>query len=92
MPVKSFSDIVNQLQHTKIDILKMDIEGTEYEVLPGILKSGIEIGQILVEFHHRIVKNGKYLTQQAIKLLKDHNYEIFAVSESSDEVSFIKKG
>src|SRR5690606_4182302 len=51
--LKSFSDIVSDLGHTHIDVLKMDIEGSEYAVIEGILRSGIPIQQILVETHER---------------------------------------
>lgn len=31
--MKTFSDITTELGHTHIDVLKMDIEGAEYDVL-----------------------------------------------------------
>ena len=37
VPMRSFADIVQELGHTRIDVLKMDIEGAEYEVLESIL-------------------------------------------------------
>jgi FkbM family methyltransferase len=89
--MKSFKDIVSEFNHSKIDIVKMDIEGSEYEILPYLLTSDIEIGQILIEFHHRMLKHGKALTINAIKQLNDSGYEVFAVSESLEEISFIKK-
>lgn len=88
--LKSMQEIISLLQHQRIDVLKMDIEGAEYEVIPGILNSGIEINQILIEFHHRMISHGKMLTKNAISMLKKYNYGIFGVSENGDEVSFIK--
>lgn len=88
--VRSFSDITRELGHTMIEIVKLDIEGAEYQVVPSILEAGVEVNQILIEFHHRMVKNGKELTEQTIHLLKKHGYEIFAVSGTSEEVSFIR--
>lgn len=35
----------------RIDILKMDIEGAEYDVGDGALKDGIRIDQLCVEIH-----------------------------------------
>lgn len=89
--MKSFDDIVAEHNHSKVDVLKMDIEGSEYKLLPYILNSKIEIGQILIEFHHRMIEGGGELTTNAIKLLNDSGYEIFAVSESAEEISFLKK-
>lgn len=89
--MKSFADIIKDLGHTKIDILKMDIEGAEYDVIPEILKMDVVIDQILLEFHHRMVSNGKSLTLNAIDILKKSGYEIFGISDTYEEVSFIRK-
>ena len=43
-------------KHKKIAFLKMDIEGSEYDVLENIVKSNLFIGQILIEFHDRFLK------------------------------------
>ena len=32
-------------------MLKLDIEGSEFDVVPNLVKSGIEIGQLLIEVH-----------------------------------------
>ena len=32
-------------------VLKLDIEGSEFDVVPNLVKSGIEIGQLLIEVH-----------------------------------------
>ena len=55
VPVKSLIDIVTELGHAKIDILKMDIEGAEFDVIDSIINSTLEVKQILVEFHYRFV-------------------------------------
>lgn len=89
--MKSFKDIINDLKHERIDVLKMDIEGAEYEILESILESSIPINQILIEFHDRLFANGKLKTIEAIKKLNDYGYEIFGISDSFEEVSFINK-
>lgn len=89
--MKSIEDITNELGHKHIDVLKMDIEGAEYDVIEDILNTKISITQILVEFHDRFFENGILKTQQTIKLLKSNGYEIFAISDSFEEISFIKK-
>ena len=47
--------------------------------------------RLLIEFHDRFVENGRIKTQQTIKKLNAHGYEIFAISDSFEEISFIKK-
>lgn len=76
--------------HSHIDVLKLDIEGAEYEVIEEILKSNVSIDQILVEFHHRFLIHGKRRTLQLLKLLNQNNYKVFGVSEQNSEVSLVR--
>jgi FkbM family methyltransferase len=76
-------------QHKIIDVLKMDIEGSEYVILDSILNSGIFIGQICIEFHDRFYKNDDLESKDAIKKLKNAGYLIFGVSKSFEEISLI---
>jgi FkbM family methyltransferase len=41
--------------HTHIDLLKLDIEGSEYEVINDLLRRRIPVRQICVEYHHGIL-------------------------------------
>jgi hypothetical protein len=56
--MKSLADIMQFLGHKKIDVLKMDIEGLEYEIIESIVNSDIKIVQILIENinHHRHIQ------------------------------------
>lgn len=87
--MRSFSDIVNHFSHSRIDVLKMDIEGSEYSIIESVLQSGIQIGQILVEFHERFFDDGYKKTISFIELMNHHGFEIFAISNTYEEVSFI---
>ena len=89
--MKSFEDIQKMLNHGKIDVLKMDIEGSEYEIIDSVLQFDIEIIQIVVEFHERFFVNGKAKSKEFIKRMNENGYKIFAVSDSYEEVSFIKE-
>jgi hypothetical protein len=85
------SSIAENLGHTEIDVLKMDIEGTEYEVIDSILQSGIVVKQWLLEFHHRLFPDGVTRTQKALQQLQKADFGLFAVSDSFQELSFINK-
>jgi len=89
VPMKSFVDIVNELNHNKIDVLKMDIEGSEFDVIETILNSDVIIDQFLIEFHERFFEDGRQRLKRALKLMKQHGYKVFGVSETYEEVSFI---
>lgn len=89
--VKKLKTIMDEMGHEKIDLLKMDIEGAEYQVIDDIVKSDIRPNQLLIEFHHRFPSVGIEKSQKAIQSLKDIGYVIFAVSDSGEEYSFIYK-
>jgi len=89
VPAYCLSSVANRLEHSRIDLLKMDIEGAEYEVLEGLLTSPIKPNQLLVEFHHRFPAIGLQKTADMIRLLQKSGYKIFAVSETGREVSFL---
>lgn len=91
VPMKSFDDIITELKHKRIDLLKMDIEGSEYDVLSDILKQDVDIQQILIEFHHRLFNNGNKMTKEAVKLLKSNGFMLYAISNNGEELSFVKE-
>jgi len=91
LPVHRLSTILNKLGHNRIDILKMDIEGAEYEVIEDIISSTVPIQQVLIEFHHRFNHIGISRSKEAISRLNEAGYMIFNVSDSGEEISFIKR-
>lgn len=88
-PALTVESIMARLGHTFIDVLKMDIEGAEYDVLDGVLSSAHRPTQLLIEFHHRHARIGKRRTEETIALLTAADYRIFAVSENMREVCFL---
>ena len=80
---------MSDLGHGHIDLLKMDIEGAEYQVVDDICRSGIRPKQILVEFHHRFSNVGIAKTKNAINRLRNIGYGVFSISNSGEEVSMI---
>ena len=83
--------IMNSLGNDKLDLLKMDIEGFEYDVMSDIIDSGIKPIQILVEFHHFLPGICNIKTEQAINQLENYGYRLFYVSDSFCEYSFINE-
>lgn len=90
VPVKRLKTIMKELGHGQVDILKMDIEGAEYDVIDDISKSDIRPKQILVEFHHRFPGAGIKRTKEAIDKLRAMDYLLFSISATNKEFCFIR--
>jgi FkbM family methyltransferase len=90
LPVRRLNTIMRSLGHNHVNLLKMDIEGAEYEVLSDVLSAGINVDQLLVEFHHRWPEIGVSKTKKAIRELNEAGYRIFDVSPAGDEYGFRK--
>jgi FkbM family methyltransferase len=89
LQVKRMQTLLDELQHARIDLLKMDIEGAEYAVIDDLLASGILVKQLLVEFHHRWKEIGISKTKDAVCKLNRAGYRLFAVSPSGEEYGFL---
>lgn len=88
--VRRVSTIQKMLSHARIDVLKLDIEGAEYCVIKDVLASGVDVGQILVEFHDRLLGGGHKWTRRAVSALNAHRYRVFCISEDATNVSFVR--
>ncbi len=80
---------MRMLGHTRIDVLKMDIEGAEDGAIADLLRSGPLPNQVLVEFHHRWAEVGLERTKRAVAALRSRGYRLFAVSASGTEYGFV---
>lgn len=91
-PVYRLRSIMQMLGHTYLDLLKMDVEGCEYDAIASLLADSVPIRQLCIEFHHRWPEIGKIKTDSAITALRSAGYRIFHVSPAGQEFSFIHTG
>jgi FkbM family methyltransferase len=89
VPVKKLSTILRTLGHTRLDVLKLDIEGAEYAAVADMIAAGIRPMQLLVEFHHRFPGIGLRKTKDTVKLLTGSGYTLVWVSDSAEEFGFL---
>ncbi|MFL2545963.1 MAG: FkbM family methyltransferase [Candidatus Rariloculaceae bacterium] len=89
VPAYSVPTLMEKLGHDRIDLLKIDIEGAEYEVLDTLISSSVRPAQLLVEFHHRFSSIDKSMTADTVARLRAVGYRIFAVAATGREVSFL---
>lgn len=88
-PVARLGTLMKRSGHDALDVLKMDIEGSEYEVIADLLAEHIPVGQLLVEFHHTLPGVALSRTLHAVASLRAAGYRLFHVSPRGLEVSFI---
>lgn len=89
LPVHTLKTITDSLSLHVLDVLKIDVEGAEYDVIPQIIDLPIPIHQLLIEFHHRIGIRSLESTIQCVNQLRAAGFLLFHVSETSSEFSFI---
>jgi FkbM family methyltransferase len=78
---------------SRVDVLKMDIEGMEYDVLEQAMKdrSLEEVQQVLVEFHHFLPGLNPEKTRHAIRRLHAAGFEIAWIGRTNHEYLFLKR-
>ena len=62
--------------HHSIDLLKIDIEGFEYEVLEACLAEQIHIKQLCVEFHDFFPEIPAAKTKSMIRSLESQGFDL----------------
>jgi len=87
--VYNLIDLMNLNGHSKIDLLKCDIEGFEYGVINFIVENNVKIKQLLIEFHHGIFGFTIEDTKKSINNLKEFGFKLFKISNTRREYSFI---
>lgn len=90
VPAFSLGSIASRLGHGRLDLLKMDIEGAEYDVLDTLEDLAVKPRQLLVEFHHRFAGIGPARTVEAVAALRRQGFGLFAISDTGRELSFLR--
>jgi FkbM family methyltransferase len=90
LQVRRLSTLMAELGHDHIDVLKMDIEGSEFEVVEDMLATQIRPKLLLVEYHYfenRAVEVPR--VKASIALLQKAGYKLFARSSAGPEFGFV---
>ncbi|MGE3174804.1 MAG: FkbM family methyltransferase [Planctomycetota bacterium] len=93
-PAERLATIAGRLGHRRIDVLKLDVEGGEYEVLDDLLAGDPatpEIDQLLVEFHHGERGIPFAATAAAVGALRRAGFRLFHSSRRGLELSFAQR-
>ncbi len=90
--LRTFKTLVEMIESDHIDLLKMDVEGTEFDVMQGILNCDIPISQICLEVHDRYFKDGRIRLENMLKTFTDYGYSLIYVTDNFEELTFVKTG
>ena len=86
------SELVDSFSNKKIDLLKIDIEGFEYELLDCVIRNKIAIDQICVEIHHnRAIAINHSIIDAAILIFRLYLAGYRIIYNKKMDFTFIKK-
>jgi FkbM family methyltransferase len=89
-PVRRVRTLMHERGHSHIDVLKLDIEGAEYEVIDDLSASPISIGQLLIEFHYTDgVRSELAKVERALGQLANLGFRLFYRSPTGREMSML---
>ncbi len=89
--VRRLKSIMASLGHRRLDVLKLDVEGSEFEAIPDILASGLEIDQLLVEIHYHFRSRSFRAGLALIEQIKAAGMQCIHVSPRGFEFSFVRQ-
>lgn len=89
MEVRRLGSLMRELGHDRLDILKMDVEGAEYDVLDDLLQSSLRPAQLLVEFHHGQYGIPLSRTENSLAALRKSGYRVFDAQPGGREFSLL---
>lgn len=90
--VRRLATIMQSLGHRRIDVLKLDVEGSEFEAVPDMLDSGIRVEQLLVEIHYHFRSRSFRAGLALIDRVKASGMQCIHVSPRGFEFTFVRRG
>jgi len=91
-PDVSLDTLLQCYTEGRCDYLKMDIEGSEYEVLEQAIENNslVNVQQLAVEFHHWMTDRGCSATKRVVEMLRRDGYGIAWISRTNHEYLFVR--
>lgn len=81
------STLMEQFGYDHLDVLKMDVEGSEFLALPEILNSGVKFDQLCMETHARMFPDSVEKIRGMKRLLNENGY--LMVSNGATKQTYI---
>jgi hypothetical protein len=92
VPVNTLMAWMEARQHKYLDILKIDIEGAEYDVLEALIEADhLPFTQLLVEYHKRFLsETSKHRHDEVLQKLERAGFTQLWSQNQGQEVGYIK--
>jgi FkbM family methyltransferase len=93
LEVRRLKNVMNELGHKKIDLLKLDIEGAEFAVLDTVLEDKLDVAVICSEYdewHHPLDDKAVNRINASIARMKKGGY-VLADIDLDCNVMFVRK-
>jgi len=90
----TLDDVTTFVGSERIDLLKLDIEGAEYELLMDerFDRHSPRIGILCIEFHHRWPNHGAKATERVVKRLHELGFIcIWVNGTTNEEFTFVRR-
>lgn len=92
--VVTIADVFAMVGCDHLDLLKLDIEGAEYDVIqsPTFRDRAGSISQLCVEFHHRWMNRGRRATEEAVATLDACGFVcVWSSRSTNEEFTFVRR-
>lgn len=90
--VARLSSLMKDVGQDRIDVLKLDVEGTEYTCVPEFLSANIRPPQLLVELHYETGNRGQMdQARRLVDAIRAAGYLLFDRSAVGRELSFVHR-
>jgi FkbM family methyltransferase len=82
---KNIATLIKELGLVKIDLLKLDLEGAEYELIAHLTSEELApVNQLFIEFHHHAFKRIKRRdTRKAVLAIKSLGFKAFSLDSNN---------
>jgi FkbM family methyltransferase len=93
VPLVALGEVFGRIGADHIDLLKLDIEGAEYDLLfdDAFAAHAQRIDMLCVEFHHRWPEFGRQATERAVQRLRSLGFRCtWSQRTSNEEFTFVR--
>lgn len=87
--MRRLNTLLNLNGHNHIDLMKMDIEGSEFKAVADLPNCIARIDQICVEVHDRFYEDGIERLKEMVSTLRKMGYLLVGISRSKLELTFV---